>query len=175
MDQNQEKGLNQYAMEYGLYFGLILIIKFVLTSFSQTSSILNMLSMALVVAVPIVVYFLVKSYRDKTGTVIFGKLWFFGIALYFYSALISGIFEYLYYQYINPEYLYTMQESISTLAKELLSANNTQSLEDLDALIGENGIMSSIQIVYNGILGMLMLGSIYSLILALLLRRSQEK
>ena len=93
----------------------------------------------------------------------------------FYSALISGIFEYLYYQYINPEYLYTMQESISTLAKELLSANNTQSLEDLDALIGENGIMSSIQIVYNGILGMLMLGSIYSLILALLLRRTQEK
>ena len=175
MEQNQVKGLNQYAMEYGLYFGLILITKFVLTSFSQTYSILNMLSLLLTFAVPIVVYFLVKSYRDKTGVVIFGKLWFFGIALYFYSALLSGIFEYIYYQYINPEYLYVMQESLSTLAKELLSANNTQSVEDLDLLIGNNGIMSPIQIVYNGILGMLMLGSIYSMILALLLYRKQIK
>lgn len=171
MGQNSNKNLIQYAMEYGSYLGLMLIFKFVLASFSTTSSISNILASILIIAVPVMAFYFMRMFRDRSKIYTYGKLCLFGIYMYFFSALLSGIFEYIYYQYLNPDYLYAQQEALKLLVEELAKVDTSQTMSEFQSSYAAVAPTTAIQFVFQGIWGLFMLGSIYSLILALILRK----
>lgn len=91
--------------------------------------------------------------------------------MYFFSALLSGIFEYVYYQYLNPDYLYAQQEALKVLVEELAKVDTSQTMSEFQSSYANVAPTTAIQFVFQGIWGLFMLGSIYSLILALILRK----
>lgn len=175
MEQNNSKTILQYAMEYGTYLGILIIVKFIITTFAATSQFAATFGTVLVVAVPLFAYYLTKWFRQKSGNGSFGKLFLFGIYMYFFAALLSGIFDYVYYQYINPEYLYSQQEAVEALVTELSKSGDSQMLTDFKDEYEKMGPMSAIQMAFQGIWGMLILGTVYALILALLMQIGMRK
>ena len=61
-DGNNGKTIVRYAMEYGIYFGLFLIVKFLITTQSTKFIALNVLAEILFVSIPFVLYYLMKMY-----------------------------------------------------------------------------------------------------------------
>lgn len=174
MEQNKTKGIYLYAMEYAIYLGLLLIVKMVLSSFVGRFPVLDFVMLLFLVAVPIVGYLLVKRFRDESGCCSFSKIFFFGVLLYFFASLISGIFDYVYYQYINPEFFQQQLSDVDTLLKQMVDGGYISD-SDMIAQLDAEKPHTSIDLVYQGMFGMIMMGAVYSLILALILRKGNSK
>ncbi|MBO5719943.1 MAG: DUF4199 domain-containing protein [Bacteroidales bacterium] len=174
MEQDRPKGVIRYSMEYAIYFGLLLIIKTVLASFVTKSMFVGMLMFFVVPMIPVVGFILTKRFRDVSGFSKFANIFLFGLTMYFFASLLSGLFDYLYYQYINPEFF---QEQISSLNGVMQELINSGSITDGELIEELNKEMPStpIQTVIQGIWGTFILGAIYSLFLALILFKRQSK
>lgn len=174
MEQNKTKGIYLYAMEYAIYLGLLLIVKMVLSSFVGRFPALDIIMLLFLVAVPVFGYLLVKRFRDESSYCSFSKIFFFGVLLYFFASLISGIFDYVYYQYINPEYFQQQLSNVDALLQQMVEIGYVSDPEMIAQLDAEKP-HSSIDLVYQGMFGMIMMGAVYSLILALVLRKRNSK
>ena len=173
MEQNKTKGIYAYSMEYALYFGLLLIVKMLVSSLDKESAFVTSLLMLFTMAVPVVGYVLTKRFRDVSGFSSFSQLFLFGVLMYFFAGLLSGMFDYIYYQYLNPQFF---QEQLSDVDKLLGEMVNVGMITDseLTAQLEAEKPTSPIEVVYQGIWGMIMMGAIYSLVLALILRRRKK-
>ena len=172
MEQNKTKSIYTYSMEYALFFGLILIIKMVLSSFARESQFISLLLSLFLVIIPIAGYILTKRFRDLSGYTSFSQLFVFGVFMYFFSSLLSGIFDYVFYQYLNPQFFQAQLADVETLLGEMVNAGLITDSELVAQMEAENP-QTPIEVVYQGMWGMLMLGSLYSLILALILRKKK--
>lgn len=107
MEKNgAQKGIVQYAMESGVYLGLYFVVKFVFEVFSMESFFCNTVAMAMMLCVPVVVYTLMRRYRRQVGmSCYFSQLWMMGILLFFFASLINSLVQYIYFVYINPDYI----------------------------------------------------------------------
>jgi hypothetical protein len=175
MEQNNTKGIYLYAMEYAIYMGLLLILKMILSSFSGSFSIImGFIMLLLVVAVPVVGYVLTKRFRDESGYCSFSKIFLFGVMFYFFASLISGIFDYVYYQYINPEFFQQQLSDIDILMQQMVEVGYISD-PDMVAQLEAEKPHSPIAMVYQGMFGMIMIGTAYSLLLAIFLRKKKQK
>lgn len=78
-----KKSIARYAMEYGVYFGIYLIVKFALTTFSLNNFVANFVSEVLLIAIPFILYYIMRHYKKQDGgNVRFSQLWMFGIFLF---------------------------------------------------------------------------------------------
>ena len=83
-----KKSIARYAMEYGVYFGIYLIVKFALTTFSLNNFVANFVSEVLLIAIPFILYYIMRHYKKQDGgNVRFSQLWMFGIFLFFFASL----------------------------------------------------------------------------------------
>lgn len=171
MEQEKAKGIYLYSMEYALYFGLILIIKMVLSSFARELSFVAILVSLFVVIVPFAGYVLTKRFRDVSGYVKFSQIFLFGIFMYFFASLLSGIFDYVYYQYINPEFFQEQITEVNAMVQELLTASGSD--KEMKAALEQELPSTPIEMVYNSIFGMLLMGAVYALVVALFLSKKQ--
>jgi hypothetical protein len=92
-------------MSNGLILGILFSINFLL-SISKTVP-LVLISYALISIILVVTYRMTIRFRDKecSGEITFGKAFSFIILTYFFAALISSVVKYVYFQFINPNYL----------------------------------------------------------------------
>ncbi|MEI3342761.1 MAG: DUF4199 domain-containing protein [Coprobacter fastidiosus] len=115
----------RYAMEYGVYFGIYLIVKFALTTFSLNNFVANFVSEVLLIAIPFILYYIMRHYKKQDGgNVRFGQLWMFGIFLFFFASLLSGVAEYVYYRYINPTYIEMQMAAVLDLIEKMTQAQD---------------------------------------------------
>ena len=175
-DGNNGKTIVRYAMEYGIYFGLFLIVKFLITTQSTKFIALNVLAEILFVSIPFVLYYLMKMYRNKEkGRVGFVHLWTFGIFLFFFASLLSGLVQYVFYQYIDPLYL---EKQIASLLDMLAMLSNQQGSEFLQMMregLEKGGAPTAIEMVYQTILSNVFFGSLLSMLLAWIMRYRKLK
>ena len=69
------KGLLKQAMEMGAYFGLFLLVKFLLATQSLNNPLLNLASLLMLFAIPFVVYYLMLRFKKTIiETNVFSKL-----------------------------------------------------------------------------------------------------
>lgn len=174
MEQSNIKSVSMYAMEYGTYFGLILIAKMVLSSFAQNSLFISTLVLLFLVAIPVVGYLFTKKFRDVSGYITFGKLFLFGALMFFYASLLSGIFDYLYYEYINPEYFQAQQAQVLSLVDAMIQGGNIEGDEELSNLLKQEIPSAPINLVFQSIWGTLIMGTLYALLLALFLKKKEN-
>ena len=95
----------QHALSCALVLGAVLIIEFLLTK----SEFFSFIVVFLMVLAPYLVYVFQKKYRDGElgGIIAYSNAFSYGLLLYFFAAVILGVVSYIYYQYINPNFLTT--------------------------------------------------------------------
>jgi len=93
------------TMTNGLILGALFSANFLL-SISKSIP-LTLLSYGVMIFIIIFAFQSAKRFRDKEndGFISFGKAFSFILLSFFFAALISSIVKYVYFQFINPEYL----------------------------------------------------------------------
>lgn len=170
MEQTQTKGIYLYAMEYALYFGLILITKMVLAPYTGESSVIRFLFSFFLIIIPVAGYLLTKRFRNISGYTKFSQIFIFGILMYFFASLLSGIFDYVYYQYINQQFFQEQIELMNTLLQSTFE-NTADISEEAKSVLPQ----TPIELVFNSIWGMLIMGVLYAAVVALFLRKKQTQ
>ncbi|MCD7937768.1 MAG: DUF4199 domain-containing protein [Tannerellaceae bacterium] len=98
--------LTQFAMRTGFMLGLFWVFRYLLFMFGSQSFLISGIYSLLMPLTLVFAYFFTRQYRETLdGKIRFGKAWRFGVMLYFFAALIVCLPHYIYYAYINPNYL----------------------------------------------------------------------
>lgn len=163
--ENMFVSMSRSAMEYGVYLGVFFIVRFVITTLSVYVPMLSIISLIMTVAIPFLLYKFMMMYADRHyGALSFIQYWMFGLLLFFFASLISGVINYAYYEYINPDFL---NSQISMLLGQL---NSVESLKNSamarlfeEAL--ENGTPTAIQMTVQTIWSTVFWGSLLSAII----------
>lgn len=174
LQEAPKKSIARYAMEYGVYFGIYLILKFVLMTFGVGSLIASFFSEILLIALPFVLYYIMLRYKkQEPENAHFSQLWMFGIFLFFFASLLSGIVEYVYYRYINPTYIEMQMAALLDLIEEITQAQNSEMLQIMRTGLEKGGAPSPIEMVFQTIWTNVFLGSLLSIIVALIVSRKK--
>lgn len=176
LQEAPKKSIARYAMEYGVYFGLYLIVKFVLMTFSLNNFIANFFSEILLIAIPFVLYYIMRHYKKQEGgKVNFSQLWMFGIFLFFFASLLSGVAEYIYYRYINPTFIEMQMSAVLDLIEHMTQTQESEMLQIMREGLAKGGAPSPIEMVFQTIWANVFLGSLLSIIIALIVSRKKNK
>ena len=98
----------QHAVSCALVLGVVLVLKFLL-SVTVQNGFFAFIIIFLTVLAPYLVYIFQKKYRDGElgGIISYENALTYGILIYFFAAVILGVVSFIYYQYINPDFLPT--------------------------------------------------------------------
>ena len=110
------------ALKHAMYFGLMLGLVFALNFFLSTlhSGWFVLLMLFVTFTIPYLVYRLTVDCRDRVsgGVISYGAALWYGIQLFFYAALISAVFKFIYIKFLNLDYLPNLvNESLIILDK----------------------------------------------------------
>ena len=183
MEQSNVSPLKS-ALTYGIYMAIISIV---ITLIIWATSLIESLGLMgasliglinLVITVVLLVIF-TKLYRDNIlgGTITFGKAFYYGVLIVVCSSLITGLFSYILYKFIDPGYM----ERIMTMMQEKMYqmfANRGMSEEQIDAAMRafeEKGIPSPLESVQSALLGGVIGGAVMSLISAAIVKKNVQK
>lgn len=169
----KQKGIVQFAMEWGVYMGLYFVVKFIFEVKSMDSFFCNTVSLLLLLCIPIVVYYAMRKYDRQNGLkCYFSQLWMLGILLFFFTSIISSLAQYIYYVYINPEYIkMQFQSAVELMEAWNLLANDPSLLEAVKTGIEQGNVPSPMSVVVQHIWVNLFFGSLLSAAMAWLVKQ----
>lgn len=155
----------------GFIFGAMLCAMFFAGVYSFTVPLLGLVSFAIMLAVPFVIYrFLRRSYLADYGTTLLSSLWMQGIVTFACGCLISGLVAAVYLKWIDPDF---MTERIRE-AIDFYRSSSWQSGEEMadvmERMIDANVMPSAVAMVVEMIWLGIFSGSLLSLLMALLAR-----
>ncbi|MDD3321838.1 MAG: DUF4199 domain-containing protein [Paludibacter sp.] len=123
------------AMTNGLILGVLFSVNFLL---SVSKSIpLVLLSYGLMAFILVLTFQFSKRFRDKecNGIISFGKSFSFILLSYFFAALISSIVKFIYFQFINPEYLSKLLNESMKAVEMLKLPIDSASYEQMEGMM----------------------------------------
>ncbi len=165
-DTEHRKTWLQYSMEGGLWLGIYLILRFIFTVSGTQSSIANILAITMFVGTPVVLYRLIKGYDIHIAATYFSMQWMLGIMLSFFASLISCIPEYIFYTYIDPNYITTLFEQAYTIMNDMLHTQENLTNEEINNILSAGVVPTSIEMVLQTMWSNVFLGSITALCIA---------
>lgn len=155
----------------GLTFGSYLSVLFLATAYSQRFEWLSPLALAMVVGVPVVIWFyLRRSFREDGGKSEMSALWMEGIMTFLCGSSISGVVAYIYMRWINPTYIVDTLRQTIALYSQMDGEQAQQLSQMLTMLLDSHQVPSVITIAFQSIWMAVLTGSILSLVLALIIR-----
>ncbi len=172
MTGQPKKTLTRYAMEYGVYTGIYFVLMFVSIVWSQYIVVANLLGTAMMVSVPAIIYLTMRHYVRQEPMSGFGTLWLLGIYIFFFSSLISGLAQYLFFEYLDPAWIPSMLEQQLALL-EVMSTDAPELGDFVDAARQgiERGVgFAPIDVVFTFMWFNVFIGSILSVIVAFFVR-----
>lgn len=160
------------ALKHAMYFGLILGVIFSLNFFLSTLVGVWFTSLQWVVtlSIPYIVYRLTVDCRERVcdGAISYGVALWYGIQLFFYAALISAVFKFIYFKFLNPEYLSNMLGETLRLLDELKVSSDTFNEEQMRELM--TPLYMSMQYVWLDVF----LGLLVSLVTAIFAKKEKS-
>lgn len=127
------------ALKHAMYFGLMLGLVFALNFFLSTlnNGWFSALQWVITLAIPYLVYRLTVDCRNRVvgGSMSYGMALWYGIQLFFYAAIISAVFKFIYFKFINPEFLPNMLNESLKVLDELKMSSATVGEEQLRQLL----------------------------------------
>lgn len=167
----------QYSMQAGVWLGLYLTARFACSVAGVYSPFYNVLAMLLFVGTPVILYYFMAQYH-KTHILAsgFSLLWMMGVMLFFFASLICAVPEYIFYEYVNPDFITnTIKQSVE-LVKELGLMENDAMMQELESMSASSMAITSLQMVISSIWSNVFFGSILSILVALIVvRRHRNK
>lgn len=124
-NSDNSKSIYRRGADDGFIFGLYLSLMFVIMAVSLTDGSLtaSLTGIAMVLAVPVVIYFFLrKTYLADGCTGSFSALWLHGICIFFFGSLLLSLTAYVYMRLIHPafipEVLETARETYDSLGTD---------------------------------------------------------
>jgi ABC-type multidrug transport system fused ATPase/permease subunit len=163
------------AAKYALYMGVFLLLRFAVEVSMQQYIWLTMLYLALSVLVPFYAYRLAKMFVQQTNepTVSFSDFYTFTFFLFVFASLILTIGQYVFYQYISPNYITDMHQGLIENLKLLES--QYPSFNTYQEILVNSPMPSSLQMATQSIWMYSIAGIILGLINAAIYRYSSKK
>lgn len=171
MEEVKKDSFSRSAMFYGAVVGVIIVAyTFVLylTDLS-TNRAVGFVQWAIVIAC---IYMAVKRYRDEScnGFISYGKALGFGTLTIFFASLITGFFTYLLYAVIDPSLI----DQILQVSEEAMLQQGLSDDEIDMALEMTKKFTSPLFITLSTIFGMTFMGFIFTLIVAIFVKRKDD-
>lgn len=149
-----QPNLTKVTMSNGLILGALFSVKFLLsTSESYIASVLQLALFTLI---------LVHTYRSSIknreinfeGTISYFKAFNFVFLSFFFGGIISSIVKFVYFQFINPEYLVDLLDKSSKLFEEMKIPFGDAEYDQLKEILKPASF--SLQFIWmNSLLGMI--------------------
>lgn len=176
MSNPEQPTMVNYAMNFGAVVGLYYIGKFCLFPLSLHSTMAALLFLSLTLVVPVLIYKLVKHYRDRYcgGQIDFSRAFAFSMLTMAFGSLLAAVAHYVYFAFIDGGAMTgALVQSIEQLQAVDLSALEganadaiaqfNQYIELMQQTVGQLQAMSPIDIT----MGMLSNNVSWSVILSL--------
>ena len=171
MEIQQSKVYNA-AMWHGLILAIYLVIRFFFMVSSANSTILNLLFIFITIGVPFVAYYLGKDFKKKTDEELtYRNFYSHGFFMFFFASLILAAVEYVYYGFINTEFI---TEQYNTLLQNIEILKQTMpDATQIEEIVNNSPIPTASQMAMQNIWMYSFAGIIISLINAYILNKKQ--
>ena len=134
MSNSGQPTMINYAMNFGVIVGLYYIVKFLLFPLSLRSTMAGLLFLGLTVVVPLLIFQLVKRYRNQYcgGQIGFVQAFSFSLLIMNFGALLSAAAHYIYFAYVDGGAMVAaVAQSVETLQNvnwEALEGTSTEAI-----------------------------------------------
>ena len=157
-------------MWHGLFLAAFLVVRFFLMVSSASNTLLNILFICSTIGIPFVAYYLGKDFKNKsTEELTYRNFYSHGFFMFFFASLILAAVEYVYYGFINTEFIgdqyTTLLANIETLKQTMPDASQ------LEEIVNSSPIPSASQMAMQNIWMYSFAGIIISLINAYILNK----
>lgn len=117
-----------------------------------------------------------KKYRDNSlgGKITFGQAFVFGLMIVVFSSVITGLYQYILNQYIDPEYAKRMITAVQEKTYQFM-INHGVPDDQIDAAMikfEDQPIQTPLEALRNSLISGVIGGSIVSLITALIIKKN---
>lgn len=171
MEIQQSKVYNA-AMWHGLILAIYLVIRFFFMVSSADSTILNLLFIFITIGVPFVAYYLGKDFKKKSNEELtYRNFYSHGFFMFFFASLILAAVEYVYYGFINTEFI---TEQYNTLLQNIEIIKQTMpDASQIEEIVNNSPIPTASQMAMQNVWMYSFAGIIISLINAYILNKKR--
>lgn len=169
--QNQNIITSPYrrGADFGFIFGLYLTLMFFSSIFSPKLPLLGLLSLAMMVCVPVVIFIFIRRYdRELQECATFPMMWMLGVVVFVCGMLISGSLLVIYMKWIEPGFIVGQLEGLVELGRQSPGTFAAEAGKVAEQMIEANFIPSPMAIVSEMIMAAIVSGSILSITISAL-------
>jgi hypothetical protein len=172
MQQLQQSKVYNAAMWHGLILAIYLVIRFFFMVSSANSTILNLLFIFITIGVPFVAYYLGKDFKKRSNEELtYRNFYSHGFFMFFFASLILAAVEYVYYGFINTEFI---TEQYNTLLQNIEIIKQTMpDASQIEEIVNESPIPTASQMAMQNVWMYSFAGIIISLINAYILNKKR--
>lgn len=170
-----------YAMQVGIYLGLIGVVKFLLLAYSLEYQTIAILYLLVALLFHFFVFKYVRTFRDTVldGKITFLQAWNVSLLCYFFSSILSGAVEFAFYRFIKPEFLtnYIARsiQALKEISEQVQNPTFNTLILDLSKQIAQGGVPTPIEMVFSHIQNSIFSGIFVSLIIAAIVIRNKNR
>jgi hypothetical protein len=155
----------------GLKLGIIMIVLFIAAAYSLQFAMLGFLAFALTIAVPFVVYYMIKrDYLRYPNMRFFSALWMHGICTFFFGSVLLAAAMSVFLRFIEPTFIIDNLNNAISVYRSLGVAEANEMADAMQSLIDKHMVPSAISFAMTSIWSVVFSGSMLSLLLSLLVR-----
>ena len=164
------KSVYRQGAEYGAWFGVYLTVMALAIMYGFTHTILMLAAMAMMVAVPAVVYPMLRRYRSQMrGYAPFASLWMLGLMIFICGSLICGAVTYVWMQYVMPTFIYDQVLAAIDVYKAVPGESAAEMARIMETIVERHALPSAMEVVVQMVMLTTFLGSLVSMVLAFIL------
>lgn len=164
------KSVYRQGAEYGAWFGVYLTVMALAIMYGFTHTILMLVAMAMMVAVPAVVYPMLRRYRSQMrGYAPFASLWMLGLMIFICGSLICGAVTYVWMQYVMPTFIYDQVMAAIDVYKAVPGDSAAEMVRIMETIVERHALPSAMEVVVQMVMLTTFLGSLVSMVLAFIL------
>lgn len=164
------KSVYRQGAEYGAWFGVYLTVMALAIMYGFTHTILMLAAMAMMVAVPAVVYPMLRRYRSQMrGYAPFASLWMLGLMIFICGSLICGAVTYVWMQYVMPTFIYDQVMAAIDVYKAVPGESAAEMVRIMETIVERHALPSAMEVVVQMVMLTTFLGSLVSMVLAFIL------
>ena len=164
------KSVYRQGAEYGVWFGVYLTVMALAIMYGFTHTILMLAAMAMMVAVPAVVYPMLRRYRSQMrGYAPFASLWMLGLMIFICGSLICGAVTYVWMQYVMPTFIYDQVMAAIDVYKAVPGESAAEMVRIMETIVERHALPSAMEVVVQMVMLTTFLGSLVSMVLAFIL------
>lgn len=151
----------------GFFFGAYLTVMFFASIFSEWMPLLQLLSGAMAVCVPLTIYrFMLRYHRSLGQMGSFPMLWMQGVVIFFCGMLIAGCALVVYMKWIEPDFVIGQIRQVAALKGTLPDSGVETAAEVASNMLEANFIPTPIDIVVELMMLAIFTGSLLSMLLS---------